>query len=190
MLILINAGAGCAESRTRIAAATNRAGWRRRMPCHRRELVENAIAEAVGCAAMNGRGVPFTRSSVLSFKVLPRHHSFGSTPHMNFDHRGSRRTWIARIASCIVCVSPWTDVLHAQQLPPDEAALLVLNAGRRAFNEQKYPVAADRFREFLKVAPNHKDAPAARYGLGLVLMETGDAKGALENLTQAGAVES
>jgi tetratricopeptide (TPR) repeat protein len=106
------------------------------------------------------------------------------------DHRVFRRTRVARIASCILFVCLPLSALHGQQLPPDEATLLVLNSGRRAFNEQKYPFAADRFREFLKVAPTHKDAPAARYGLGLALMEAGDAKGALESLTQASATES
>jgi tetratricopeptide (TPR) repeat protein len=80
--------------------------------------------------------------------------------------------------------------LLAQQLSPDDAAMLVLNAGRRAFNEAKYPVAADRFREFLKVAPNHKEAPAARYGLGLALLDTGDTKGAIETLQQVAATDS
>ncbi len=76
--------------------------------------------------------------------------------------------------------------IHAQQLAPDDAALLVLNAGRRAFNEQKYPFAADKFREFLTASPNHKEAAAAKYALGLALLETGDAK-ALETLQQASA---
>jgi len=106
------------------------------------------------------------------------------------DHRGFRRTRVAQIASGILFVCLPLSALHGQQLPPDEAALLMLNAGRRAFNEQKFPFAADRFREFLKVAPNHKDASSARYGLGLALMEAGDAKGALESLTQASATES
>ena len=68
--------------------------------------------------------------------------------------------------------------------------MLVLNAGRRAFNEAKYPIAADRFREFLKVTPAHKEASAARYGLGLALLESGDVKGALETLQQVAGTDS
>ncbi|HEV7406488.1 MAG TPA: tetratricopeptide repeat protein [Chthoniobacteraceae bacterium] len=79
--------------------------------------------------------------------------------------------------------------LPAQQLSPDDAAALVLNAGRRAYNEQKFPAAAERFREFLKVAPNHKEAAAARYGLGLALLEAGDTKGALEALVPAAGAD-
>jgi len=78
---------------------------------------------------------------------------------------------------------------HAEPLNPDEASLLILNAGRRAFNEQQYPVATERFREFLKVAPNHKDASLARYGLGLALLESGDLKGAVESFTPAAAAD-
>ncbi len=68
-------------------------------------------------------------------------------------------------------------MVSAQQLSPDDAAALVLNAGRRAYNEQKFPAAAERFREFLKVAPNHKEAAAARYGLGLALLEAAGHEG-------------
>lgn len=79
--------------------------------------------------------------------------------------------------------------LPAQQVSPDDAALLVLNAGRRAYNEKKFSFAADRFREFLRTTPNHKEAPSARYALGLALRETGDMKGALEALQPASAQE-
>lgn len=78
---------------------------------------------------------------------------------------------------------------RGQQLSPEDAATLVLNAGRRAYNDAKFPAAAERFREFLKVAPNHKEAAAGRYGLGLALLEAGDTKGALEALQQASAAD-
>ena len=108
---------------------------------------------------------------------------------MNFPHPSSRKLWLAPLAAGLVLGS-WPHALHAQApLSPDEAAAVVLNAGRRAFNEAQFPVAAERFREFLKVAPNHKDAAAGRYGLGLALLETGDVKGALETFTQAAGAE-
>ena len=59
----------------------------------------------------------------------------------------------------------------AQQLTADEQAAMVLAAGRRAYQERNYPTAADRFREFLRQWGGHKDATAARYGLGLTLIE-------------------
>ena len=42
---------------------------------------------------------------------------------------------------------------------------------RRAHNEGKFDFAAERFREFLRLYGNHKDAPAANYGLGLCLVD-------------------
>ena len=108
---------------------------------------------------------------------------------MNSDSRDSLRSWITPLAIGIAFAVFPASLLHAQQLSPDDAATLVLNAGRRAYNEQKFPAAAERFREFLKVAPNHKEAAAARFGLGLCLLETGDVKGATESLQQASTVE-
>jgi TolA-binding protein len=57
------------------------------------------------------------------------------------------------------------------QVTPDQAAALVLNSARKAYNEQNYPFAVTRFREFLAKYGGHKEAPAARYGLALSLLE-------------------
>lgn len=75
-------------------------------------------------------------------------------------------------------------------LKPEEQAALVINAGNKAFNEKQYNVAADRFREYIQKFGNQKDATAARYGLGLTLLETNprDYKSAIEALTQAAGV--
>jgi len=59
----------------------------------------------------------------------------------------------------------------AQQLPPDAAALQVLDSARRAHNEGKFSFAADRFRDFLRQYGGHHEAPAAHYGLALSLLE-------------------
>jgi TolA-binding protein len=57
------------------------------------------------------------------------------------------------------------------QLKLDEQAAIVLAAGRKAYNEKQYPVAIERFQEYLKTFGNQKDANSARYGLGLCLIE-------------------
>ncbi|MEI6535704.1 MAG: tetratricopeptide repeat protein, partial [Verrucomicrobiaceae bacterium] len=108
---------------------------------------------------------------------------------MNPERYGSRFSWITQVATGIMLALATDGVLHAQQLSPDEAAVLVLNAGQRAYNEQNFPVAADRFREFLKIAPSHREAASAGYGLGLSLLETGDTKGALEALQPVSTVD-
>ncbi|MFB3891472.1 MAG: tetratricopeptide repeat protein [Phycisphaerae bacterium] len=59
----------------------------------------------------------------------------------------------------------------AQQATTDEAALAVLNTARRAYNEGKAPLAVEKFREFLRVSPNHAQAPWAQYGLALSMLE-------------------
>ncbi|MFM7843425.1 MAG: tetratricopeptide repeat protein, partial [Planctomycetota bacterium] len=75
-------------------------------------------------------------------------------------------------------------------LKPEEQAALVLNAGNKAFNNKQYNVAAERFREYIQKFPNQKDVTAARYGLGLALLETNprDFKNAIEALTPAAGV--
>jgi TolA-binding protein len=57
------------------------------------------------------------------------------------------------------------------QVPQDQAALVLLNSARKAYNEKNYDFAAGRFREFLGRFGGHRDAPAARYGLALCLLE-------------------
>ena len=66
------------------------------------------------------------------------------------------------------------------QMTNDQAAALVLNSARKAYNEKNYPFAATRFREFLARFGGHKDAPSARYGLALALLE-----GPQKNLAEA-----
>jgi TolA-binding protein len=73
--------------------------------------------------------------------------------------------WLLPLGSFLLVASS----LQAQ-LTPDQAAALVLNSARKAYNEKHYTFAATRFREFLAKYGGHKDAPAARYGLALSLM--------------------
>ncbi|MDB5334334.1 MAG: hypothetical protein JWP03_5485 [Phycisphaerales bacterium] len=71
-----------------------------------------------------------------------------------------------------------------KQLSPDDAAMIELNTARRAFNEQKYPFAADRFKEFLAAHGGHPEATSAWYGLGLSIVSSPqpDYLGAVEAL--------
>jgi cellulose synthase operon protein C len=57
------------------------------------------------------------------------------------------------------------------QLTPDQQADMLLNSARKAYNEKNYPFASAKFREFIAKFGGHKHAPAARYGLALVLVE-------------------
>jgi tetratricopeptide (TPR) repeat protein len=72
----------------------------------------------------------------------------------------------------------------------EDAALVILNSARQAYNEGNYAFAADRFREFLARHSGHKEANAARFGLALSLLE-GPAKqyqAAVEPLQQLAGV--
>src|SRR5262249_26370933 len=64
------------------------------------------------------------------------------------------------------------------QVPPDQAADMLLGSARKAYNERNYPFAADRFREFLQKFGGNPNAPAARYGLALTLIEMPERKNA------------
>src|SRR3954471_4384012 len=70
-----------------------------------------------------------------------------------------------------VVAAPALAQQQPQQLSPDDQAALVLNGARRAFDDGKYDVAADGFRQFLSQYASHKNAPAAAYGLGLALLQ-------------------
>ena len=61
--------------------------------------------------------------------------------------------------------------LHAQQVSPDDAALVLLHSARRAYNEGQFTVAAQRFGEFLKQYASRPEAGSANYGLALALLE-------------------
>ncbi|HYG74072.1 MAG TPA: tetratricopeptide repeat protein [Planctomycetota bacterium] len=76
------------------------------------------------------------------------------------------------------CALAFTSIFYFSSLPPvlaedgaDAAALGILDTGRKAYNEGKFDVAAERFREFLKANAQKKEAPAAQYGLALALLE-------------------
>jgi len=60
------------------------------------------------------------------------------------------------------------------QPPPDQQAEALLNAGRKAYNEGSPQFAAERFTELLAKFGGYKDANAARYGLGLALLDLPD----------------
>ena len=59
----------------------------------------------------------------------------------------------------------------AAQPTADQQAAMLLNAGRKAYADSNPQFAADRFREFLGKFGGHKDANAARFGLGLALLD-------------------
>lgn len=76
-------------------------------------------------------------------------------------------------------------------LKPEELAAQVINAANKAFAEKQFPVAIDRYREYLKSFANQKDVTLARYGLSLCLIEgpQKDYKGAVELLTPVVGVQ-
>lgn len=80
-----------------------------------------------------------------------------------------------------------TALTAAQQLTPEQAAGMVLGSARKAYNDKQYALAATRFREFLQKHGNHKDMPAARYGLALCLIE-GEPRDFDKALEQLGAL--
>ncbi len=72
----------------------------------------------------------------------------------------------------------------AAQVAPDQAAEMLLTSARGAFNKKDYSFAALRFKDFIDKFGSHKEAPAARYGLALCLLEgpERDHQRALDNL--------
>jgi TolA-binding protein len=53
----------------------------------------------------------------------------------------------------------------------DAAAAALLAEAKKAFNEKQFTPARDKFNQFIKASPTHKDVSAARLGLALVILE-------------------
>ena len=62
------------------------------------------------------------------------------------------------------------------QVTPEQQAEMLLNSARKAYNEKNYAFATAKFREYLGKFAASKDAPAARYGLALTLIDGPDKK--------------
>src|SRR6187401_1237896 len=82
--------------------------------------------------------------------------------------------WLSRVGLFVLVLasSSISQSVSAQQLTPDQQAVQLLDAARRAYNERNLPFAADRFREFLAKYGSHKDAHFARLGLGIAILES------------------
>ncbi len=57
------------------------------------------------------------------------------------------------------------------QVPADQAASMLLNRARKAYNDQIYPFAAKQFADYVQKFGNQRDVNAARYGLALSLLD-------------------
>ena len=79
-----------------------------------------------------------------------------------------------RLGSGCVLVLALAAAAAAQGPTPDQQAEMALTAARKAYNDGNPPFAAEKFREFLQKFGGHKDAQAARYGLGLALLDLPD----------------
>lgn len=77
---------------------------------------------------------------------------------------------VAFVLGGILCIG----ATARAQPSPDQQAEMLLNAGRKAFNDGNPQFAADRFREFIQKFGGHKDVHSARYGLGLAILDLPD----------------
>jgi TolA-binding protein len=59
----------------------------------------------------------------------------------------------------------------AETLSPEEAAAVLLDSANRAYNEQKFDFASERYREFIKLYGAQREVARAEYGLGLALLD-------------------
>src|SRR4051794_2437743 len=72
----------------------------------------------------------------------------------------------AFVAGVSLPVSP---AIAAEPMSADQQSALLLNSGRRAYNDRNFNQAVNQFREITQKFAGSKDAPAAWYGLGLSL---------------------
>jgi TolA-binding protein len=78
---------------------------------------------------------------------------------------------------------------QAQVVPPEQAAQMVLDSASRAYNKGEFPLAVQRFTEYLQKYANQPGKSLAFFGLGMSLLEAPqvDAKAVIEALRQAAA---
>src|SRR4051794_36488177 len=67
------------------------------------------------------------------------------------------RMWMIRLGLMVAALA-WLAPLSAQ-VNPDQAADMLLNSARKAYNEKNYPFARDRFKEFIAKFAGNKNAP-------------------------------
>lgn len=101
--------------------------------------------------------------------LVNKHPNPGKIPSMRYSPAIS--AWLFAITLSLLVGS------HALgQMTPQQQAELLLNSARKAYNDKNYAFAAGKFREFLSKFPADKEAPAARYGLALALIDGSDKK--------------
>ena len=83
----------------------------------------------------------------------------------------SHRRAIPALGLMLLLSASLAGPLSAQQLTPDDKALMLLTSAQQAYNDRNYQFATDRFREFVAQYGGHKQVAAARYGLALALLE-------------------
>ncbi len=88
--------------------------------------------------------------------------------------RSAARLFLGAVVATAAATTATSQALAAapQQLTAEGAALLKLDAGRRAFNEKNYQLAAAGFKDFLANNSGHQEAAGAWYGLGLCILQT------------------
>jgi TolA-binding protein len=89
-------------------------------------------------------------------------------PHPMHRSRSLRGLFLAVLLTSVVDLSGRR---AEAQVPADQAAEMLLNSARKAYNEQNYPFAAARFTEFLQKFGGHPQANSARYGLALCYID-------------------
>lgn len=143
-----------------------------------RKLLQTLLNDSVGWGMEAGMSMHRVRERVL--RQLP-------------TTRRLRRTllWSASLLATAAALAPHAllPAAAADDLKADDQAALLLNAARRAYNDRNYPQAANQFRDFVQKFPNHGDAPAGWYGLGLALIDgPRDYPAAAEAFSKAAAV--
>lgn len=69
------------------------------------------------------------------------------------------------LLSTIILIAGLSD--GRAQVPPEQAAEMLLNSARKAYNEQNYPFAAAKFQEYVQKFGGMPGVHSARYGLAL-----------------------
>src|SRR5436309_3151108 len=120
----------------------------------------------LSCSRTSNRSTRRSRQTTVS----PSGRSPSSTPParkiIRMKTTVSPRCWVLVCFMLAIAAAP-----AGAQLNPDQAAEMLLNSARKAYNEKNFPFAIQRFKEFLGKHGGHKLVNDARYGLALADLE-------------------
>jgi TolA-binding protein len=83
---------------------------------------------------------------------------------------------LARWSAAAIAFALLAAASPAQQVPAEQQAAMILGAARKAYTDRNYPLAVEKFKEFLQKFGGNSQAPSARFALAVTYLEMPERK--------------